>query len=357
MHREVEISIIVPTYNERDNIAVLIERIDKALGQHRLNYEVIVVDDSSPDGTAVIAKNLSSKYPVKVIVREGKKGLSSAVLEGVKEAEGRFLVVMDADLQHPPELIPRLYQRAVEDSCEVVIASRYVPGGSPGQWSFTRKLMSKGATYMARILLPRVRHVKDPMSGFFLLRKDVLEGVKLNPRGFKILLEVLAKGNYRKVCEEPYVFGERLRGESKLGAKEIVDYIFHVVELSPRWVKFAIVGGVGTAVNLSIVALLRYLLNVVHVIAAAIGVEVSVLSNFYLNDIWTFKDSRKGSGLYRLVKFHVSSAAGIVVQYLTSNVLFYSGIVHESVTSQFIGILMGFVANYLLSKRYVWRLS
>jgi dolichol-phosphate mannosyltransferase len=357
MRRDVEISIIVPTYNERDNIVTLIERIDKALERHQLSYEVIIVDDSSPDGTAGIAKSLSLRYPVKVIVRKGKRGLSSAVLEGVKEAEGRFIVVMDADLQHPPEIIPRLYKRAIQDSCELVIASRYVPGGSPGHWSLMRKLISKGATYLARSFLPRVRHVKDPMSGFFLLRKDVLDGATLNPRGFKILLEILVKGNYRKVCEEPYVFGRRLSGESKLGTKEIVDYLFQVIELSPHWLKFAIVGSIGSVINLSTVALLRYALNIAHVVAAAVGIEISVLSNFYLNDIWTFRDSRSGKGLHRLIKFHISSATGIVVQYATSNALFYSGIIRESVTSQFMGILAGFVANYLLSKRYVWKLS
>jgi len=349
-----EVSIVIPTYNERENLPILIEKIDDVMKSNNIKYEVIIVDDSSPDGTAAVAKDLSHKYPVKVIVRKGKRGLSSAVLNGVKISNSNYVVVMDADLQHPPHVIPRMFSRAIKNACDIVVASRYVKGGSVGNWSFTRKLISKAATLIARLMLPRVRKVRDPMSGFFIFKKDVIKGVRLNPKGFKILLEILARGNYRKVCEEPYTFGKRYGGESKLGSKEIIDYLLHILELSPYWVRFGLVGGVGTVVNLSVVALMRYILMFPHVIAAATGIEVSVISNFFMNDAWTFKFERKGNRFVRLLKFHGSSAAGIITQFIVSNALFYYNVIHESVTDQLIGILAGFIINYLLSKWYVW---
>ena len=350
-----DVSIIIPTYNERDNLPVLIKRIDSSLNSAGYTYEVIVVDDSSPDGTAEIAKELSLTYPVKVIIREGKKGLSSAVLEGLNHSSGENVVVMDADLQHPPEVIPSLLSKALEEGCDIVIASRYIRGGSVGEWSLIRKMISKGATYLARVLLPKARGVSDPMSGFFLIKKRLLNSVVLDPRGFKILLEVLARTNYSKVCEVPYVFGKRLKGESKLGTSEIINYLLQVLDLSPHWVRFGIVGAVGSVVNLGTVALLRYGFMIPHIISAAVGIEVSVISNFYMNDEWTFKRERRGKRYVRLLKFHLSSAAGVITQFITSNLIYYLNIIHESVTAQLIGILVGFIINYLLSKWYVWR--
>jgi len=349
------VSIIIPTYNERDNLPVLIKRIDNSLNSAGYTYEVIVVDDSSPDGTAEIAKELSLTYPIKVIVREGKRGLSSAVLEGLNHSSSEFVVVMDADLQHPPEVIPSLLSKALEEGCDIVIASRYIKGGSVGEWSLIRKMISKGATYLARLLLPRVRVVSDPMSGFFLFRKGLLDSVKLDPKGFKILLEVLARTDYNKVCEVPYVFSKRLKGESKLGTSEVINYLLQVLDLSPHWIRFGIVGTIGSFVNLGTVALLRYGFMIPHIISTAVGIEVSVISNFFMNDEWTFKRERKGKRYVRFLKFHLSSAAGVITQFITSNLIYYLNIIHESVTAQLIGILAGFIINYLLSRWYVWK--
>ena len=350
-----DVSIVIPTYNERDNLPVLLERIHRSMSSAGYNYEVIIVDDSSPDGTAEIARTLSHKYSVKVIVRKDRKGLSSAVLEGIKYSSSDNIVVMDADLQHPPEVIPSLMAKALRENCEIVVASRYVKGGSVGEWSIVRKSISKGATYVARILLPKVHVVSDPMSGFFLLKKYLLNSTELDPKGFKILLEVLSRANYSKVCEVPYVFGKRFKGESKLGTIEVINYLMQVLDLSPHWVRFGIVGTVGSFVNLGIVALLRYVFLIPHIISTAVGIEVSVISNFYMNDEWTFKRERMGKRYARLLKFHLSSAAGVITQFITSNLIYYLNIIHESVTAQLIGILAGFVMNYLLSKWYVWR--
>jgi len=352
---DLDVSIIIPTYNERDNLPVLIERIDRAMSSAGYSYEVIVVDDSSPDGTSEVAKSLSKQYPVKVIIRGGKKGLSSAVLEGIKHSSSSNVVVMDADLQHPPEVIPLLLGKAMREGCEIVIATRYAKGGSVGEWNLARKLISRGATYIARVLLPRIRRVSDPMSGFFLLKRDLLKGVELDPKGFKILLELLARTDYSRVCEVPYTFGKRLKGESKLGTGEVVNYLIQVLSLSPHWVRFGIVGTVGSFVNLGTLALLRYVFLLPHIISTAISIEVSVINNFYMNDEWTFKRERRGKRYVRLLKFHLSSAAGVITQFITSNLVYYLNLVHESIVAQLIGILAGFVVNYLLSKWYVWR--
>jgi len=227
--RRLGLSVIVPTYNEAENIRELIEKVESSL--KGLDFEVIVVDDSSPDGTAEIAERLGKVYGnVKVVKRPKKMGLVSAVLKGIRAARYDFLAVMDADLQHPPELLPKLLEKARE-GYDLVIASRYVEGGKVEGWSFFRRLMSKGATLLVHALLPRARIVKDPMSGFFLFKKDVVEKVKFNVASYKLLLEILMKGEYKEVAEIPYVFEVRKRGRSKLGLKEILGYALLLFKL------------------------------------------------------------------------------------------------------------------------------
>jgi len=223
------LSIIVPTYNEAENVRELIERVEASL--KGLDFEVIVVDDSSPDGTAEIAEELGKIYGnVKVVKRPRKMGLASAVLDGMKAAKHELIAVMDADLQHPPELLPKLLEKAME-GYDIVVASRYVEGGGIEEWGFWRRLISRGATFLAHTLLPRTRGVKDPMSGFFLIRRGVVEGVELNPIGYKLLLEVLVRGRYERVAEAPYVFEARRRGRSKLGLREVFDYVVFLFKL------------------------------------------------------------------------------------------------------------------------------
>lgn len=346
------ISIVVPTYNERDNVEELIRRISKSL--EGLNYEVVVVDDNSPDGTAELAEKLSKEFPVRVVRRPGKLGLATAVLDGVRKSVGEYVVVMDADLQHPPEVIPKMYE-CVLNGCDLVIASRYVCGGSISNWGLIRRLISRAAAILAKILISKARGISDPLSGYFMFRREVLSTANLSPRGFKILLELLVKGNYVRVCEVPYSFNVRVKGKSKLGLKEIVNYLIHVLTLSPygTLIKFMSVGGLGTLVNLTALYLLRYVLGLEHLVASAVAVEVSVINNYSLHERWTFKERRAGNWLYRLAKFHLTTSLAITVQYTTSQALHYLlGV--ESLTSQFSGILLGFIINYALSSKYVW---
>jgi len=354
---EVVLSIIVPTYKERDNIGILITRIDLTLRSVRIPYEIIIVDDNSPDGTADYAETLSKAYPVRIVRRSGKLGLSSAVLDGVRVSRGSVIAVMDADLQHPPEVLTEMLGKLINNACDVVIASRYVEGGSVSGWSFFRRLVSLGAILMARVLLPKVRGVKDPMSGYFMFRREVIDGVidEMNPGGFKVLLEILVKGRVRKVSEVPYIFGRRYQGESKLGPREIVNYLMHVLDLAPECIRFAIIGATGTVINLGALVLLRYLLEAPHVMASAIAIEASMVNNFILNDIWTFR-KRYGVWWRKFLNFHASSATAILVQWIVSNIVYYV-VLSSSILAQLLGILAGFVLNYIISKKFVWTYS
>ena len=223
-----KLSIIVPTYNEAQNVPELFKRIEASL--KGIPHEVIVVDDNSPDGTASIAQALGGER-VKVYKRDRRMGLTSAILDGVKLAKSDLIAVMDADLQHPPELLPKMLEK-VEEGHDIVIASRYVKGGGIRGWSPIRKLISRGAIALAHLLLPKTRSVRDPVSGFFLVKRAIMRDLKVaNPSGFKILLEILAKASYSSVAEVPYVFEARRAGKSKLNLKEIVNYIPFLLKL------------------------------------------------------------------------------------------------------------------------------
>ncbi len=211
------ISVVVPTYNEATTIPTLAARLAAAMGARA--WELVVVDDGSPDGTADVAERLAPAIPVRVVRRSGKLGLATAVMAGFAAASGDTLVVMDADLSHPPEVVPRLVD-AVADGSELAVGSRYVAGGGTVDWPLRRRVVSRVACLMGNLLVP----VRDATSGFFALRRSVIDGVRLDPIGFKIGFEVIARGRYRRVVEVPYTFRDREAGRSKFGRREILDY-------------------------------------------------------------------------------------------------------------------------------------
>lgn len=215
------LSIIVPTYNERKNVEELAKRVFDALKPHYIKYELVIVDDNSPDGTAEHAEQLKSKYDIQIIHRPKKVSLASAVINGFRLAQGNVFCVMDADLSHPPEVLFEMYKKIEKGDTDIVVGSRLVPGGGAEKWPWYRRIISIVAQSLARPLTS----VKDNTSGFFMLRKEVLEGADLSPIGFKILLEILAKGKYNKVEEYPIVFADREGGKSKLGAKQVAEYL------------------------------------------------------------------------------------------------------------------------------------
>jgi dolichol-phosphate mannosyltransferase len=218
------LSVIIPTYNEKDNVIPLLARLRAALTA--VPFEVVFVDDST-DGTDQVISSCTRQDPrVRLIHRDGRRGLASAVVEGIRAARGDAFCVLDGDLQHPPEAIPRLLQAL--DDADIAIASRRIPGGGDAGLSPVRRLASYTATLLARALLPPVRGINDPMSGFFVCRKEVVEGVDQRPVGFKILLEVLARGAYRRVAEVPYVFQPRRAGATKLDLDAQVAFLHHL---------------------------------------------------------------------------------------------------------------------------------
>jgi dolichol-phosphate mannosyltransferase len=218
-----EISIVIPTYNERNNIEKLIKEISK-LG---LDAEIIIVDDDSPDGTGEVAEGLKKIYPGTRVLHRKERGLASAVVRGFEVANGRIIGVMDADLSHPPEVIPKLLKPLNDEAAELAVGSRYTKRGKIVGWNILRKVTSRWAILLARPLTS----IKDSVSGFFFFKREVLQGVTFNPKGYKIGLEIIVKGMYDRAVEVPYVFTNRKVGKSKLSLREYVDYLVHLLML------------------------------------------------------------------------------------------------------------------------------
>lgn len=223
-----DISIVIPTYNESENLPILIEKIQEVLDSNKIEGKIIVVDDDSPDKTWETANELKNSYGnLEVLRRRDKRGLSSAVLDGFAISESTIMGVMDADLSHPPEKIPELVEPIISGDADITIGSRYIDEGEIEKWPFLRKLSSRLATLAAC----KLTSVKDPMSGFFFLRRDVIENTELNPKGFKIGLEILVRGKYENVMEVPIKFRDRIYGETKLSQTVVVDYLIHLARL------------------------------------------------------------------------------------------------------------------------------
>lgn len=354
------ISIIIPTYNENDNITPLIERVHHAMGERP--YEILFVDDNSKDGTAYTAASMVPKYPVKVLVRKNKRGLATAILDGLLYTEGEYVCVMDADLQHPPEVLPNLFDQ-INAGHDLVIASRYISGGGCLGWSLTRRIISKGAITLAHVFLPDTRQRSDPMSGFFAFRRKVVENARLNPLGYKILLEIIEMGNVESVAEVPFTFVTRTRGESKLSTKTQKEYLKHLYSLmhrkgeDVRFVKFLAVGASGIIVNEGLLFILREFAKLALSVASPVAIEASIISNFILNDTFTFRDRRRagtGSFFMRLGKFNIVSLAGAVINY--GMTLFLTGTfgIHYLI-SNLIGIVIATMINYLVNNWWTWK--
>jgi dolichol-phosphate mannosyltransferase len=223
------LSLIVPTYNERENIFELVNKVEYLLKY--LNFEIIIVDDNSPDGTGKIAKFLNHKHGnVKIFTRLEKLGLSSAVLHGFDKADSDVVAVIDADMQHPPTVLVEMYNK-ISEGYDLVVASRYINGGRLENWAFLRKLFSRGANALAHLLLPNSRRIKDVMSGYFMIKKSIIKNKNFNPIGFKILLEILGKCRIKRVIEIPYTFTNRRNGKSNMTLKEVSNFLFHLYTL------------------------------------------------------------------------------------------------------------------------------
>jgi len=326
----IRLSLIVPTYNEAGNLRELLDQLAAVLEPPLAGrYEIVVVDDDSPDGTWALAMRLAERWPaLRVIRRRAEKGLSTAVIRGWQAARGEVLGVIDADLQHPPEVLGRLWE-AMEAGADLSVASRHLEGGGLGRFSAIRRTLSRGARLLGLAVLPSVvGRLSDPMSGCFLVRRAAIASTELSPLGYKILLEVLGRGRVRSTAEAGYVFRERFAGESKVSARLYVDYLRHLLRLRlarlpARFPRFAAVGLSGVVVDMALLFLLSdsralgWGLPQSKILAA----EAAIVNNFLWNDRWTFGDlaRRLGGGtarLKRFAEFNLICAMGLALSVL-----------------------------------------
>lgn len=333
-----QLSIIVPTYNESQNIVEILKSITENIPKG-LSTETIVVDDNSPDGTGKIVEDYISdikkiaENTINIIHRTAKNGLSSAILNGIQSAKGETIVVMDSDFSHPPQIIPKMIEAFKQYQCDLVVASRYITGGNIEGWTIKRKLMSRIATLIAKKGL-NVK-TKDPMSGFFAFKKNIVKELNFDALGYKFLLELLVKTNGINVKEIPYTFENRKFGSSKLDTATVIDYLKSIWKLykngktkSPdetrnsvkffsKAARFFTVGASGLAVNYTISTLFTSgLTDFWYVHANVFGIITSISTNFILNKIWTFEDrdfSRRQT-LSQYGKFGLLSSLGALVQ-------------------------------------------
>ncbi|TSC59580.1 MAG: dolichol-phosphate mannosyltransferase [Candidatus Peregrinibacteria bacterium Greene0416_62] len=361
------LSLILPTFNESENLPELLPKIRSALSS--VPHEIIVVDDDSPDSTWKVAQELSQQLgDVHVIRRIGRRGLSSAVIEGFLAAKGDVLAVMDADGQHDTELLGKLHA-AVQQQGGIAIGSRYVAGGSVGAWDERRYMLSRIATRMA-LSLCAVK-AKDPMSGFFAIDRKAFEEVlpRLNPKGFKILLDLLVHvPKTTHVTELPFTFATRKHGESKLSRRVQLEFLEYLYDVSlGNWipltfVKYCIVGALGVGVHLTAYLFLSAFfshglpLTLMGFSLALLGaIETAIIFNFWLNNLWTFAHAKlQGFALIPgFLKYNFACVFGALANYAVSTYLFSHGI--GEIVSVIIGASAGIIWNYTMSRMFAWK--
>ena len=362
-------SLIIPSYNEGENIQEIVKILSGLLDSEIPGeYELIVVDDNSPDGTWKLAQELTVEYPqLRVMRRQQEKGLSTAVIRGWQAARGEILGVIDADLQHPPEVLLKLWQE-MEMGADLAVASRHVEGGGVSEWSIIRRFLSRGAQMLGLVILPEViGRLSDPMSGYFMVRRHAIVGKSLSPVGYKILIEVTGRGKIRWIGEVGYVFRERQAGESKVTWKQYIEYIQHLLRLRlslwpiKRFLRFGVVGFSGVFVDLGIFYVLRTLLGLGLTRSAIFSSEVAIINNFLWNDLWTFGDiSSRQKGwrkrIKRLLKFNIVCLSGLVLNVLLVNLLFNVLGVNEYI-AKLIAIAAVTLWNFWFNLKLSWRVT
>lgn len=355
-----ELTIIIPTYNERENIRPLVERLERVL--EGINWSALFVDDNSPDQTADVVGEVGRYQPrVKCLLRIGRRGLSSACIEGLQAAEAPYLAVMDADLQHDETILPRMLDALKQNGIELVVASRYSEGGDMSEWSRWRRFVSKTATYLAKMLF--AHGSSDPMSGFFMLRRDLFEevGRKLSGRGFKILLDFFLSADRPLAFQEvPYSFRLRHAGESKLDVRVTWDLIELLAEktigrvIPTRFLFFTGVGAFGILVHLAVLGLANQGLGFRFDVSQLMAILVAMTSNFYMNNVITYRDkSLKGKKILRgLLSFYIACGFGGFINFAVA--VFVSETWGPWALAGFAGAVAGAVWNFSTTSIVTW---
>jgi dolichol-phosphate mannosyltransferase len=369
MDPQYDLTVIIPTYREGENIAAMIRAVGNVLGMAGIRGEILVVDDSSPDGTIPAVRAFEATNPdLRLVVRTTDPGLSQSVVEGFSLARAPVILVMDADFSHPPELIPR-FLGEIRRGADLVIGSRYMKGGDIEAWPLKRRIISSGATLLGRILFPEIT---DPVSGFFAVRKEVVQGAPLRPKGYKILMEVLGKGTWRKATEIPFVFKDRKAGSSKLSGSTILDYVRQVADISTyaltrrrgaaweEWrkiLRFGVVGCSGIVVNIGLLWILTAIAGIPDLASLAIAIELSIVNNFLWNEHWTFgggEGHRLGDVRARFVSFQLVSLGGAVINWVLYYLLTrWAGVYW--LLANLVAIFIAFAWNYLVNRNLTWR--
>ena len=359
-----KISLIVPTFKEADNIERLVTSIAEHL--HDYSYDILLVDDDSADGSVEIVRSLGSRgFSVDILVRTGKRDLAQAVVAGFRRVAGDILVVMDADLSHPPSFLPQLINPLIKDEADFCLGSRYLESSTIDEkWQLRRLIFSKVATLSCRGLA--LGQVKDPLSGFFALRRrDLPPFSLLDPRGYKVGLEIMVKGRFhrKRLREIPIDFADRTCGESKLSLRVQFDSFRHLYLLYcfrfhyiAEMTMFAAVGSVGIALDYFVYFFAQQAADIDHIKARALSFAMAVSSNWMLNRSITFTASPRQNPLLQWTYFGATSLAGFIANFgtyslLTLNVPYFTYSYNKAF---FIGIGVGFTFNYLLARSFVF---
>lgn len=354
------LSIVIPTFNESQNIQELIRRLEATLGM--TGWEIIFVDDDSPDGTAGVVRDIArTDSRVRCLQRIGRRGLSSACIEGMLAGSAPTIAVMDADLQHDETVLPKMLTEIEQGGADVVIGTRYSAGGTTGTWNESRRAMSRLATTASRMILKQP--VSDPMSGFFMLQRKVLDSTvhHLSGLGFKILLDILATaGQPLRVSEVPYRFRDRVAGESKLDEMVIWEYGMLLADktigrfIPVRFLTFSIIGGLGVFVHMAVLSLVFQGLDSGFTTAQSIATGAAMTFNFALNNVLTYRDLRlrEWAWFKGLLSFMLACSIGALANVGIATYLFEKRT--QWVLAALAGVLIGAVWNYAVTQIYTW---
>ncbi|WP_242513128.1 glycosyltransferase [Halochromatium salexigens] len=355
------LAVVIPTYNEAENVPLIVERLRAVLTG--IDWELIFVDDDSPDGTAQRVRAIARAHPqIRVLQRIGRRGLSSACIEGMLATSAPYVAVMDADLQHDETLLPTMLQQLRTEPLEIVIGSRYVAGGGVGDWDDQRASMSRLATRLGQRLIKA--DLKDPMSGFFMLRTELLQddARELSGVGYKLLLDLFAThpGPLR-FRELPYRFRPRHAGESKLDEAVVWEYLLMLIQkwvgpmLPVRFIAFSLIGASGVLVHMLVLWISFKLADTSFLVAQSVATLVAMTTNFFLNNLFTYRDRRlRGWDLLRgWFSFVIACSIGALANVGIASWLFEA---HSFwVLSALAGILVGVVWNYAVTAVYTWK--
>ncbi|MDA3815523.1 MAG: glycosyltransferase family 2 protein [Patescibacteria group bacterium] len=375
MENQKDLTIVLPTFNEKGNVGPILKGIKEAMKEKSVSFDVLFVDDSSDDTPEEINRQIENNQDMEISLihrpKEERTGLATAFIEGFKKAQGKYICCLDSDLQHPPSTIPALYEKIIEENADLSVATRYTKGGSAEGlgslktfYGIYRRAASLGFKYFTQILFIPARKTSDPLGGFFLFKKSVLDDVDFSPKGFKILVEILMRANIGKTVEIPYTFLARENDDSKANLKQGLEFfkhlwhIFLTVPEAGRFAKFCIVGGSGVIVNIGILYFLVEFYGFNEHIAWAFAVILSILTNYILNNVFTYSDKKsptRKESLRRVTLYYLINFFSIIFNWIVFAGLMHFGVYY--IIAALFGILTATVINFLLVTKLVWRLQ